>query len=134
MKAKVEVLELNKTWVVVNLPPNVKPIKCKWVYKIKRQLDGSVEQYKACLVAKGYAQTEGVDYFGTFSPVVKMTTIRVVFALASIKQWHVWQLDVNNAFLHGDLNKNVYMTILLGLSTSHPNQCYKLLKSLYGLK
>ena len=134
MKAKVVALELNKTWVVVDLPPNVKPTGCKQVYKIKRQPDGSMEWYKARLVAKSYTLTEGVDYFETFSPVVKLTTIRVVLALASIKWWHVQQLDVDNAFLQSDLNKDIYMMVPLGLSTSCLNQCCKLLKSLYGLK
>ena len=112
----------------------MKPIACKWVYKIKRFLNGMVERYKACLVAKGYAQTKGVDYFETFSPVENMATIRVVLALASIKRWYVQQLDVNNAFLHGDLSEDAYMTVPSGVSTSKPNQCCKLMKSLYGLK
>jgi len=84
MKAEVEALELNHTWSIVDVLPNVKPIGCKWVYKIKRHPDGSIERYKACLVTKGFAQTEGVDYFETFSPVVKMATVRVVLALPSI--------------------------------------------------
>ena len=103
MKAEVEALELNKTWTLVDLPPNVKLIACRWVYKIKRHPDGSVECYKARLIVKGYAQTEGLNYFEMFSPAVKMTTIPIVLALASIIRWHVQQLDVNNAFLHGDL-------------------------------
>lgn len=134
MKAEVAALELNETWKVVDLPQNVTPIGCRWVFKIKRFPDGTVERYKARLVAKGYAQTEGIDYFDTFSPVVKMTTIRVVLALASMKRWQVQQLDIDNAFLHGDLDEDVYMMLPPGMSSSRPNQCCKLLKSLYGLK
>jgi len=134
MKAKVEALEFNHTWTIVDVPPNVKPIGCKWVYKIKRHLDGSVERYKARLVAKGFAQTKGVNYFKTFSPVVKMATVRVVLALASIHRWTIQQLDVNNAFLHGDLSEDVYMTVPLGVSASGTPKCCKLHKSLYGLK
>ena len=134
MRNEIEALELNKTWVLVDLPQTVKPTGCKWVYKIKHHPDGSVECYEARLVAKGFAQTEGIDYFETFSPVVKMATIRVVLALASINCWPIQQLDVNNAFLHGDLSKDVYMVIPPGVSSSRPSQCCKLLKSLYGLK
>ena len=134
MKAEIEALELNKTWHIVTVPPHVKPIGYKWVYKIKRRPDGSVERYKARLVAKGFAQVEGIDYFEIFSPVVKMATIRVVLALASINRWHLHQLDVSNAFLHGDLSEDVYMVIPPGVNGSRSSQCCKLLKSLYGLK
>ena len=134
MKTEIEALALNKTWQIVDVPPNVQPIGCKWVYKIKRRPDGSVERYKARLVAKGFAKIEGVDYFETFSPVVKMATIRIVLAMASINCWHLQQLDVSNAFLHGDLSEDVYMAIPPGVTSSNSSQCCKLLKSLYGLK
>lgn len=121
MKDEIEALELNQTWVLVDAPSNVKPIGCKWVYKIKNRPDGFMEHYKVQLVAKGYAQIEGIDYFETFYPVVKMATNRVILALASINHWHVQQLDVNNTFLHGDLNEDVYMMVPPSVSTSHPN-------------
>lgn len=133
MKLELDALDANKTWCIVDLPPGIVPIGNKWVYKIKRKADGSIERFKAHLVAKGYTQTKGLDYFDTFSPVAKLTTVRLLLALASIHKWHVHQLDVNNAFLHGELQEDVYMVIPQGVPSS-PNKVCKLLKSLYGLK
>ena len=134
IKDEVAALKLNNTQVLINLPSKVKPIGYKWVYHIKHRIDGFVELYKVCLVTKGYAQIKDVDYFETFSPVVKIATIRVILALASLMHWHIHQLNINNAFLHGELHEDVYMMVPLGVSTTRPNQCCKLLKSLYGLK
>ncbi|WVZ26235.1 hypothetical protein V8G54_004779 [Vigna mungo] len=134
MQAEILALRQNKTWDIVPTPPSIKPIRCKWVFKIKRRPDGYVERYKARLVVKGYSQIEGVDYLKTFSPVVKMATVRVLLALASIHNWDLHQLDVSNAFLHGNLSEDVYMVIPPGLSGHPTDHCCKLKKSLYGLK
>jgi hypothetical protein len=134
MQVELTALENTGTWKIIDLPPNAKPIGCRWIYKVKHHADGTIERYKARLVAKGYNQVEGLDYFDTYSPVAKHTTIRLVLALASLNNWHLHQLDVNNAFLHGDLQEDVYMDIPPGVATNKPNQCCKLLKSLYGLK
>jgi len=134
MQAEIKALEDNNTWTLVSLPPHKTPIGCKWVYKIKHNSDGSIEHYKARLVAKGFTQCEGLDYFETFSPVAKLTTVRCLLALAAIKNWHLHQLDVNNAFLHGDLDEEVYMKPPLGFITKGDNRVCLLNKSLYGLK
>lgn len=134
MKRELNVLAANHTWLIVDKPASIIPRGCKWVFKVKRKADGTLERYKARLVAKGYTQTEGVDFFDTFSPVAKMATVRLLIALAAIKGWHIHQLDVNNAFLHGELKEEVYMSIAPGVDNAGPHKVCKLLKSLYGLK
>jgi len=103
MKAEIKALEENESWKITELPPNKIAIGCKWVFRIKRKANGDIERYKARLVAKGYTQHEGIDYMETYSPVARLTTIRTILAVASTMDWHLGQLDVNNAFLHSDL-------------------------------
>lgn len=134
MDKEILALESNKTWELTQLPLGKKTVECKWVYKIKHNQDGTVERYKARLVAKGYTQTLGLDYIGTFSHVAKLTTIRTRQDVTTIKEWHLHRLDINNAFLHGDLDEEVYMDLLPGIQYTALGQVCRLRKSLYGLK
>lgn len=110
MDDKLEALEKNYTWTVVTLPPRKQMVGCKWTYKLKHNQDGSIHRYKARLVVKGYTQQEEVYYTETFSPFKKMT-IKAPPVVVSSRKWILHQLDVNNAFLHDDLFKEVYMVI-----------------------
>ena len=134
MESELHALEANNTWYLTKLPRGKVPIGCRWVYKIKHHVDGSIERHKARLVAKGYTQQEGVDFLNTFSPVAKLTTVRLLLAFVAVKNWDLQQLDVDNAFLHGDLHKELYMELPSGLVPATPNQVCRLTKSLYGLK
>ncbi|KAL5563802.1 hypothetical protein UlMin_033549 [Ulmus minor] len=135
MQKEIEALQRNHTWDLVDPPSDVNIIGCKWVFKLKYRADGTLERHKARLVAKGYNQTQGLDFFDTFSPVVKPATIKIVLTIALTFGWKVRQLDVQNAFLNGDLEENVYMSQPPGFSHSqYPHKLCKLRKALYGLK
>ncbi|WJZ85389.1 hypothetical protein VitviT2T_004929 [Vitis vinifera] len=99
----------NQTWELVDLPPGSKPIGCKWVFRRKYHTDGMIQTFKARLVAKRFKQREGTDYFDTYAPVARTASFRILFALASIHNLFVHQMDVKTAFLNGDLNEEVYM-------------------------
>ena len=97
MKAELEMIEKNDTWELVDRLSNKPVIGVKWVYKTKLNLDGTVNKYKARLVAKGYAQKPGIDYNETFAPVARLDTIRTLIALASKKNWKLFQLDTGKS-------------------------------------
>ena len=110
-------------------------VGCKWVYKLKHHSDGSIARYKARLVAKGFHQQYGVDFDETFSPVIKLPTVRLILSLAVSLHWPLRQLNVKNAFLHGILKEEVYMTQPQGyIDSTHPSYVCKLQKFIYGLK
>ncbi|XP_065880880.1 retrovirus-related Pol polyprotein from transposon TNT 1-94 isoform X1 [Euphorbia lathyris] len=128
-------LDDNGTWDLVHLPVGKKPVGCRWVFAVKVNSDGSVARLKARLVAKGFAQTYGVDYSDTFSPVAKMGSIRLFISLAAHSNWPLHQLDIKNAFLHGDLQEKVYMEQPPGfVAQGEYGKVCRLRKSLYGLK
>jgi hypothetical protein len=135
MELEYQALLKNDTWTLVPPKPGVNIIDCKWVFKVKKHADGSIERYKARLVAKGFKQRYGLDYEDTFSPVVKPTTIRVLLSLAVTRGWSLRQLDVQNAFLHGVLDEEVYMRQPPGFADpDRPAHLCRLVKALYGLK
>jgi hypothetical protein len=123
----------NHTWDLVSLPKGRNLVHYKWIYKTKYAADGSVDKYKARLVAKGFSQVEGIDYSETFSPISKMNSIRLVISLAASQGWSVYQMDVKSAFLHGDLDEEIYMEQPLGFVQDSSLVC-RLRLSLYGLK
>jgi hypothetical protein len=133
MAEEIAALERTGTWYLVSPPPGVHPITCKWVYKIKTRSDGSLERYKARLVARGFQQEQSRDYDETFAPVAHMTTVHTLLAVASIRHWSVSQLDVQNAFLNGELHEEVYMQPPPWYSVPDGMVCH-LRRSLYGLK
>ncbi|XP_073507724.1 alpha-1,3-mannosyl-glycoprotein 4-beta-N-acetylglucosaminyltransferase C isoform X1 [Phyllobates terribilis] len=125
----------SNTWTLTDLPEGRKAIGYKWIFKVKYQTDGTAERYRARLIAKEYSQKYGEDYDETFAPVVKHTTIRTLLTVAAMKQMELRHLDVNTAFLNGDLAEDIYMEQPPGLKDErNPNKVCKLQKSIYGLK
>ena len=134
MKDEMDSLMSNQTWELAELPPGKKALHNKWVYRIKEEHDGN-KRYKARLVVKGFQQKEGVDYNEIFPPVVKLTTIRLVLKIVAAENLHLEQLDVKTAFLHGDLEEELYMRQPEGfIKEDRKNLVCRLKKSLYGLK
>ncbi|GKC18112.1 retrovirus-related pol polyprotein from transposon TNT 1-94, partial [Tanacetum coccineum] len=131
----VALFDRNQTWTLVPGPHSTNIVGSKWVYRFKYKSDGTVDRYKARLVAQGYTQIPGLDYCHTFSPVVKASTVRIVLSLAVLQKWKLHQLDVKNTFLNGNLNETVFMEQPPGfISHEFPNHVCKLSKALYGLK
>ena len=135
MEEELDSIEKIETLEMVTPPPGCKPIRLKWVYKIKRNSHGDIVRYKARLVAKGYVQKFGIDYEEVFAPVAKMETIRVLLALAAQEGWQFHHMDVKSAFLNGELEEEVYVKQPDGyIKKGREHLVMRLKKALYGLK
>jgi hypothetical protein len=99
----------NDVWEVVPKPKNEDVVSSKWIYKIKHATDGSIEKYKARIVARGFSQKEGIDYEETFVPIARYTSIRTIIALAAKMEWKLHQMDVKTTFLNGVIEEEVYI-------------------------
>ncbi|RDX97503.1 Copia protein, partial [Mucuna pruriens] len=134
VKEETNALRKNNTWCIDDLHQDKKTVGCKWVFIVKCKVR-SVERYKTRLEAKGFTQTHGIDYQETFAPVAKINSIRILLSLTDNFYWPLHQFDVKNAFLNGDLHKEVYMELPPGFEDSlGRGKVCRLRKSLYGLK
>jgi hypothetical protein len=125
----------NRTWELMQLPAGCKAIGSKWVFKIKRNADGSVDCYKARLVAQGFSQRPGVNFTETFAPTTKWAALRAVFALAAIKDMEMESINISNTYLNGELKDvKVYMRQPEGFESGKPGEVAHLDKGLYGLR
>ncbi|CAJ2635289.1 unnamed protein product [Trifolium pratense] len=132
---EIKAIERNNTWCLTDLPTNKQQIAVKWVFKVKLDSNGSVTKHKARLVAKGFLQKAGLDYHEVYAPVARIETIRLVVAIASVKNWSLSQMDVKSAFLNGPLDEEVYVSQPPGfIKEGKEGMVYKLNKALYGLK
>ncbi|GJU65713.1 retrotransposon protein, putative, ty1-copia subclass [Tanacetum coccineum] len=125
MNAEMQSMKNNQVWRLVDLPPNAKTVRSKWLFKKKTNMDGNIHTYKARLVAKGYTQTYGIDYEETFSLVVDIRAIRILIAMVAYYDYEIWQMDVKTAFLNGYLNEDIYMVQPEGfINPKHPRKCF----------
>ena len=135
MVTKFNALMTNRAWDLVPNHSNFNVIGNRWIFRIKRNPDGTISRYKAQLIAKGYHQRLGINFSSTFSPVIKPQTIKVVLTIALSLGWALRQMDINKAFLHGNLTEEVYMHQPSGfVHPQFPNHVCKLKKAIYGLK
>ncbi|KAL0366815.1 UNVERIFIED_CONTAM: Retrovirus-related Pol polyprotein from transposon TNT 1-94 [Sesamum radiatum] len=135
VKSEMDSIVSSRTWVLVYLPPRCTTIGCKWIFKKKLKPNGTVDKFKARLVAKSFKPKDRIHYFDTYSPVTRLTTIRVLIALASVFNLPIHQIDVKTTILYGEIDEKIYMDQLEGF-VSHGNEhkVCKFVKSLYGLK
>nr|GEV02253.1 zinc finger, CCHC-type [Tanacetum cinerariifolium] len=123
------------TWVLADLLQGYKPLGCKWIFKRKLKVDGAIEKFKARLVIQSFKQKSGIDYFDTYNPMTRISTIRLLIAMSSIHNLIIHQMDVKTSFLNGELEEGVYINQPQGfIMPVNKNKVCKLIKSLYGLK
>lgn len=135
MESEIKSLGQHKTWALTDLPKDKKAIGCKWVFRIKRDTDGAIVKFKARLVAKGFTQRPGVDYFETFAPVARKESINVALAIAAEQDLMMENVDVDTAFLYGEVKEEIYMDQPDGfVDEQQSNKKCRLNKALYEAK
>jgi Reverse transcriptase (RNA-dependent DNA polymerase) len=136
MDHKISSLEQARTWTMVPHPTGKNIVGCKWVFRLKRKVDGSIDKYKARLVARGFTQIYGVDYYNTYSLVVHLASFCLILAITACNNWEVEVFNFNSAYLNGelDVDEEIYMQEPLGYKTATGDEVKKLLKALYRLK
>ena len=135
MREEMLAIDRNETWELVPTPTNCTPIGLKWIFKLKKNPQGKVIKHKARLVVKGYSQRKGIDYDEIYAPVVRFETIRILIALAALKNWKIHHLDVMSAFLNGEIDEVIYVRQPEGfLVKGKEAHVLRLKKALYGLK
>ena len=135
MKEELDALHKTGTWDLVDLSSRKSAIGCKWVYKIKTQSDGTVDHYKARLVARDFTQEYEIDYEETFAPMARLSSVRTLIFISACRKWPLFQMDVKNDFLNGELSEEVYMKLPPGYShpLGFPHKVCRLWRALYGL-
>ena len=133
IQSELESMDKNHAWDMVKPPSGVNIVDSKWIFAIKRDANNEIVRFKARLVARGFSQAYGVDFWDTFAPVAKLTTYRLIFALATLEQWELHGVDITTAFLLGELEEDIYMALPPGYRWGKGLVC-KLKKSIYGLK
>ena len=124
MKEELDALTKSHTWDLVTLLPRQSVVGCKWIYKIKTHFDGSIEHYKARLIAKVFTQEYEIDYEETFALVARISSVHALLAVAAASKWDLFQMDVKNAFLNGELSEEVYMQPPPSLSVDSNKVCH----------
>ena len=136
MKEELDALHKTGTLNLVDLPYRKSAIGCKWIYKIKTRSDGTVDRYKALLVARSFTQEYEIDYEETFALVTRLSSIKTLIVVSAARKWSLFHMDVKNVFLNGELSEEVYMKLPPGYShpPGFPHRVFRLLRALYGLK